>query len=108
MDKVNIELMLDATGTIEYTRVKVLMQLIKDMNSNYRVIETEEVIGTKIGKSASTVSRVIRELIEQNYLVRETDGVYMVSPRLIRIKGVGKTRWKELIKEFQVKLITKG
>jgi hypothetical protein len=69
---------------------KVLAWLIKNKDSNNRIIGTFAIIAKECGTTVPTVSTLFQKLYKRELLKKVHNGVYMLSPNLLRHGGQNK------------------
>ncbi len=63
---------------------KVLAWLIKNKDSNNRIIGTFAIIAEECGTTVPTVSTLFQKLYKREFLKKAQNGIYMLSPSLLR------------------------
>lgn len=72
--------------------------------ADYRISINATWLAEDIGTNRETVSRNIKKLVTNGYLVKEDRGKYFVNPDMFWIDKMEASRWQELKKDFKEKV----
>lgn len=78
-------------GAMDYKQLDVFMYISMNTRPSDNIFfGTQETIAEAVGCSRLTVARLLKKLIQHEYIKRKQTGVYMVNPNIVMKGGIAK------------------